>query len=129
MTSLLFHVVVKGYPANDMNRVSALRGICRLVSTTRVRPGVAALPRWTHTASVYHNRQWLNYENTNTARLRPQWRKAEMLLFRQYSEDTAMSQSELQDGVINVLKLFDKIDPDKVSTIFFNLNCRINHAC
>lgn len=97
-----------------MYRFAALRGICRLVSTSRVRPGVASLPRWTHTTSACYYRQRLSSENSSS-RLRPQWRKVEKLLFRNYSEDTTMSPSELKDGVINVLKMFDKINPDKVS--------------
>lgn len=33
---------------------------------------------------------------------------------RLYSDDSAMTVSELEDRVLNVLKLFDRINPDKV---------------
>lgn len=94
-----------------------LREICRLFSATRlasVRLGASSLPRWTHTAPGCLSCHRVPSEE-KTARLRPQWRKAEMLLCRKYSEDSGMSLSELQEKVITVLKLFDKINPDKVS--------------
>ncbi len=33
---------------------------------------------------------------------------------RSYSSDSGMSQAELEETVIGVLKMFDKIDPNKV---------------
>lgn len=99
-------------------RARVVRGICRLVSTTRltrVRPGAVSIPGWTHTASACYSTQCLLSEGPNTSRLRPQWRKAELLACRKYSEDAAMSLSELKESVLKVLKMFDKINPDKVS--------------
>lgn len=37
---------------------------------------------------------------------------------RNYAGDADMSASELQERVINVLKMFDKINPDQVRNVF-----------
>ena len=105
-------------------RLAGLRGLCRLFSAPRVLgatpSGAPQISRLVPAASAtWHAVSRLHCEAAE-GRLRPQRTPArntttEVLLFcRNYSEEAAMSPSEIQQNVINVLKMFDKIDPDKV---------------
>lgn len=44
------------------------------------------------------------------------------MVCRTYAGDAGMTLSELQEQVINVLKMFDKINPDKVRSVTFSFS-------
>lgn len=91
--------------------------VCKLFSASRpagVRLNVASTPRWTHTAPTCSTLHWGPSKDNPSSRLRPQWRRADVLLCRKYGDAQAMTIDQLKDSVLNVLKAFDKINPDKV---------------
>lgn len=103
-------------------RLAGLRGLSRLFSAPRLLgatpSGAPQLSRLVPAASAAAIRRLHCETATAERRLRPQWTPAArktVLLCRNYSEEAAMSPSEIQQNVINVLKMFDKIDPDKVT--------------
>ena len=108
----------RGLAQNMAGRVVSLRGIHRIVTAVRpsaARPGVA---KWISSAPRCSQQQsMLPSLAVATSRLHTQhWKRQEVVQCRRYAGGgTTMTLSELQEQVINVLKMFDKIDPDKVS--------------
>jgi hypothetical protein len=101
------------------SRVVAFRRFYSLVAVPRpavVSPSTACLSRWAHTAPASSNWQQVPFQAT-TSRPRPQWQKTGVFFNRHYSEEDVMSLSELKENVLNVLRLFDKVNPDKVRVL------------
>ena len=106
-----------------VNRIAVLRGINRLVSVARP---VGARSNSGSTLSFGSKQvtpspqaQRSSSSSSNDVGPRPQMalrREGSVQLSgcRLYSDDSAMTVSELEERVLNVLKMFDKINPDKV---------------
>lgn len=103
-----------------VNRIAVLRGINRLVSVARpvgARSGSGSTLafRCKHIAPS----SGAQLACCSGVGPRPQMalRREGMVQLsgcRLYSDDSAVTVSELEERVLNVLKLFDKINPDKV---------------
>lgn len=98
-----------------------MRSAYRLVSVARpsaLRPTRPSAARWSSSASSWAALPAAPATCSVNSRLRPQWwGKREggvVLTCRSYAGDSAMSLGDLKDRVLDVLKMFDKINPDKV---------------
>lgn len=100
-------------------RVISLRGIHRIVTAVKPNAARPSVARWLSSASTQQLALPSPLAAAGASRLRPlqnQWRRPEVVQCRRYGggEGPTMTASELQEQVLNVLKMFDKIDPDKV---------------
>lgn len=100
-----------------------VRSFLRLTGAAKLFParpgGISPLYRWKSISSAWCARQQRQQQLiTKISWLRPlsllQQKRPAALQSRTYADDSSMSVSELESRVINVLKMFDKIDPDKV---------------
>lgn len=115
------------------NMASALRGIHRLVSVARpagIRPTLPFVAKGRCIASISQRHRSIPPCQAESSRLRPQWtlvlKRAEVPPSRNYADDSAMTLDTLQDRVIDVLKMFDKIDPDKVLSWWMPWDCTVS---
>ena len=92
--------------------------LLQLTAVRRPNAVISSINGWNCTSSAKQQQLTVPMKTVSTW-TRPQyaWRRPGLLLCRNYSEEDGMTLSQLQERVINVLKMFDKIDPDKVSNL------------